>query len=75
MIDCSGDECSLRGDALFGHDLGGIEFSIFYDDRARNLWNPPSGLMIQMPGVKLLLEAVSFVATAARRQHTLDTRS
>ena len=44
MIDCSGDEYSVRGDytfdrvPLFDYDMAGIEFSIFYEDRARNLW-------------------------------------
>jgi hypothetical protein len=47
MIDCSGDEYSVRGDItfdrvpLFDYDIGGIEFSIFYEDRARNLWGTP----------------------------------
>lgn len=54
MIDCGGDEYSLRGDGvfdrvpLFDYDIGGIEFSVFYDDRARNLWGTPSGFMFQM---------------------------
>jgi hypothetical protein len=51
MIDCGGDEYSFRGDytfdrvPLFDYDLSGIEFSIFYDDRARNLWGTPSGFL------------------------------
>ena len=53
MIDCGGDEYSLRGDGqfdrvpLFDYDITGIEFSIFYEDRARNLWGTPSGFMYQ----------------------------
>jgi hypothetical protein len=49
MVDCGGDEYSVRGDytfdrvPLFDYDLGGIEFSIFYHDRARNLWGTPTG--------------------------------
>ena len=49
MVDCGGDEYSVRGDytfdrvPLFDYDLGGIEFSIFYNDRARNLWGTPTG--------------------------------
>lgn len=55
MIDCSGDEYSIRGDGVFDrvplydYDLSGIEFSIFYEDRARNLWGTPSGFMVQLP--------------------------
>ncbi|MGB8259467.1 MAG: hypothetical protein WCE75_03920 [Terracidiphilus sp.] len=51
MIDCGGDEYSVRGDytfdrvPLFDCDIGGIEFSIFYDDRSRNLWGTPSGFL------------------------------
>lgn len=51
MVDCSGDEYSVRGDytfdrvPLFDFDLGGIEFSIFYEDRARNLWGSPTGFL------------------------------
>jgi hypothetical protein len=51
MIDCGGDEYSVRGDytfdrvPLFDYDIAGIEFSIFYDDRSRNLWGTPSGFL------------------------------
>jgi len=66
MMDCSGDEYSLRGDGIFDrvplydYDLGGLEFSIFYEDRARNLWGTPSGFLFQMPAGKThLLELVA----------------
>lgn len=51
MIDCGGDEYSFRGDytfdrvPLFDYDISGIEFSIFYEDRARNLWGTPSAFL------------------------------
>jgi hypothetical protein len=51
MIDCGGDEYSVRGDytfdrvPLFDYDIAGIEFSIFYEDRSRNLWGTPSGFL------------------------------
>ncbi len=51
MIDCGGDEYSVRNDytfdrvPLFDFDIAGIEFSIFYEDRARNLWGTPTGFM------------------------------
>ncbi|MDR3741969.1 MAG: hypothetical protein P4L40_23360, partial [Terracidiphilus sp.] len=51
MIDCGGDEYSVRGDntwdrvPLFDFDMAGIEFSIFYEDRARNLWGTPTGFL------------------------------
>ncbi len=54
MIDCSGDEYSVRGDytfdrvPLFDYDISGIEFSIFYEDRARNLWGTPTGFLYKM---------------------------
>jgi len=54
MIDCGGDEYSVRGDhefdrvPLFDFDLSGIEFSIFYEDRARNLWGTPTGFLYKM---------------------------
>lgn len=54
MIDCSGDEYSVRCDytfdrvPLFDYDIAGIEFSIFYEDRARNLWGTPTGFLYKM---------------------------
>jgi hypothetical protein len=54
MIDCGGDEYSLRGDytfdrvPLFDYDISGIEFSAFYDDRSRNLWGTPSGFLYKV---------------------------
>jgi len=54
MIDCSGDEYSVRGDytfdrvPLFDYDMAGIEFSIFYEDRARNLWGTPTAFLYKM---------------------------
>ncbi len=51
MIDCGGDEYSVRGDytfdrvPLFDYDISGIEFSIFYEDRSQNLWGTPSGFL------------------------------
>ncbi len=51
MIDCGGDEYSVRGDytfdrvPLFDFDISGIEFSIFYEDRSRNVWGTPSGFL------------------------------
>jgi hypothetical protein len=58
MIDCSGDEYSIRGDGVFDrvplydYDLSGIEFSIFYEDRARFLWGTPTGFMVQVQQVQ-----------------------
>jgi hypothetical protein len=54
MVDCCGDEYSVRGDStfdrvpLFDFDIGGIEFSIFYEDRARNLWGSPTGFLYKV---------------------------
>ena len=54
MIDCGGDEYSVRGDytfdrvPLFDYDISGIEFSIFYEDRSRNLWGTPTGFLYKM---------------------------
>ncbi len=54
MIDCGGDEYSVRGDysfdrvPLFDYDLSGIEFSVFYADRARNLWGTPTGFLYKI---------------------------
>ena len=51
MIDCGGDEYSMYGDyvfdrvPLFDYDISGIEFSMFYEDRSRNLWGTPSGFL------------------------------
>jgi hypothetical protein len=51
MIDCGGDEYSVRGDytfdrvPLYDFDISGIELSIFYEDRSRNLWGTPSGFL------------------------------
>ncbi len=54
MIDCGGDEYSPRADRnfdrvpLFDFDLSGVEFSIFYEDRARNLWGTPTGFLYKL---------------------------
>jgi hypothetical protein len=54
MIDCGGDEYSVRGDytfdrvPLFDYDIGGIEYSIFYEDRARNLWGTPTSFLYKL---------------------------
>lgn len=54
MIDCGGDEYSVRGDytfdrvPLYDFDIGGIEFSIFYEDRARNLWGTPTAFLYKL---------------------------
>ena len=54
MVDCGGDEYSLGADGiydrvpLFEYDLGGLQFSVFYSDRSRNLWGSPSGFLFQM---------------------------
>jgi hypothetical protein len=53
MVDCGGDEYSVRGDytfdrvPLFDYDIAGIEFSIFYEDRARNLWGTPTAFLFK----------------------------
>jgi len=55
MIDCGGDKYSLQGDStwdrvpLFDYDLSGTEFSVFYDDQARNLWGTPTAFLFEMP--------------------------
>lgn len=54
MVDCGGDEYSVRGDYTFGrvplfdYDLSGLEFSIFYQDRARDLWGTPTGFLYKL---------------------------
>lgn len=54
MVDCGGDEYSLGADGiydrvpLFDYDLSGLQFSVFYSDRSRNLWGSPSGFLFQM---------------------------
>jgi hypothetical protein len=54
MIDCSGDEYSVRGDyafdrvPLFDYEAAGIEVSIFYEDRARNLWGTPTAFLYKL---------------------------
>ena len=54
MIDCGGDEYSCGGNCtfdrvpLFDFGLAGVEFSIFYEDRSRNLWGTPSGFLYRI---------------------------
>ena len=54
MVDCCGDEYSIHGDntfdriPLFDFDVSGVEFSIFYEDRARNLWGSPTGFLYKI---------------------------
>jgi hypothetical protein len=33
---------------LFDYDLSGIEFSIFYEDRARDVWGTPTGFLYRL---------------------------
>lgn len=54
MVDCGGDEYSVRGDEifdrvpLFDYDIAGVEFSVFYEDRPRTLWGTPTGFLYKM---------------------------
>jgi hypothetical protein len=54
MVDCCGDEYSIQGDSsfdripLFDFDVSGIEFSMFYEDRARNLWGSPTAFLYKI---------------------------
>jgi hypothetical protein len=54
MIDCSGDEYSVGGDTVFDrvplydYDISGMQFSIFYEDRVRNIWGTPTGFLYKM---------------------------
>lgn len=54
MVDCCGDEYSIRGDTMFDRvplydfDASGIEFSIFYEDRAQSLWGSPTGFLYKI---------------------------
>ena len=54
MVDCGGDDYSLAADGiydrvpLYEYDLGGLQFSVFYNDRSRNLWGSPSAFLFQM---------------------------
>lgn len=54
MVDCGGDQYSVHGNAifdrvpLFDYDLNGIEFSFFYEDRARNIWGTPTGFLYKL---------------------------
>jgi hypothetical protein len=67
MIDCSGDEYSLRADTiydrvpLYDFDLGGVEFSVFYEDRARNLWGTPTAFAFEISLEKTPLAISSAV--------------
>lgn len=70
MIDCSGDEYSLRADTiydrvpLFDFDLGGMEFSVFYEDRALDLWGTPTAFAVQVSLEKIPLA----ISTAVQRR-------
>lgn len=54
MIDCGGDEYSARGGdmydrvPLFDYDISGLQFSIFYNDRSRDVWGTPSGFLYKI---------------------------
>ena len=71
MIDCSGDEYSLRADTvfdrvpLFDFDLGGVEFSVFFDDRARELWGTPTAFAVSLSLEKTPLAISSAVERKA----------
>jgi hypothetical protein len=67
MIDCSGDDYSLHADTiydrvpLYDFDLGGMEFSVFFDDRARNLWGTPTAFAFSISMEKTPLAISSAV--------------
>jgi hypothetical protein len=71
MIDCSGDEYSLRADTiydrvpLYDFDIGGIDFSVFYEDRARSLWGTPTGFTVSISGEE---KKVPVIASAVKPQ-------
>jgi len=54
MIDCGGDEYSVGGGdrfdraPLFDYDMSGLQFSIFYNDRARDIWGTATGFLFKM---------------------------
>ena len=54
MIDASGDEYALLGNGeytrvpLFDFGISGLEFSIFYRERARPMWGTPSAFVVQV---------------------------
>ncbi len=53
MLDASGDEYSMHCNGeftrvpLFDFGISGLEFSIFYRERARPMWGTPSGFVVQ----------------------------
>jgi hypothetical protein len=55
MMDCCGDQYSLLGDGhfnrvpLYDMELGGLEFSMFYEERARALWAAPTAFVVEPP--------------------------
>ena len=65
MIDCGGDEYSVRCDytfdrvPLFDYDISGIEFSIFYEDRSRNLWGTPPASCTSLVDPRTLLRLIA----------------
>jgi len=73
MLDCSGDEYSLHADKmfdrvpLFDYDIGGIEFSVFHEDRARNLWGTPTAFTVNFAEQK----EPHMIASAIRPQSLL----
>lgn len=54
MVDCGGDEYSVHGNVIFDRvplfDFGmtGLECSIFYSDRARDIWGSPTGFLYKL---------------------------
>jgi hypothetical protein len=54
MVDCCGDEYSMQGDLtfdrvpLFDFDASGVEFSIFYEDRAQKIWGSPTAFLYKI---------------------------
>ncbi len=54
MVDCGGDEYSVHGNIVFDRvplfDFGmtGLECSIFYSDRARDVWGSPTGFLYRL---------------------------
>lgn len=60
MLDCCGDDYSLSGDGhfervpLFDVEIGGLNLSIFYRNRARALWGSATGFLVETPALASL---------------------
>jgi hypothetical protein len=63
------------GAPLFDFDIAGIEFSIFYEDRPRNLWGTPRDSCTSLIDLPALFSSVCRLPRLTGRRYSLEMQA